>query len=177
MSARSLALLALLLLAAGCVSSSSPAPAAPAARAPDAAFARVHASLDLDGAPAAKHFEAGQPVVFVVFASWCVHCRHELAVLTELQKGRPGVHIIGLNAYEDFDDASNETLLRAYLAASAPWLPVVHADDALLRDLGGVPKIPSLFVFDAAGHLAKAWKRNERVPPTRAELEDTLSKL
>jgi thiol-disulfide isomerase/thioredoxin len=140
-------------------------------------FARVHAGVDLDGAPVAERFVAGEPTIFVVFASWCVHCRHELAILAELRAADPHVHIVGLNAYEDWEDASNEASLRAYVAANAPWLPVVRSDDAMLRDLGGVPKIPSLFVFDGAGRLAQGWKRNERSPPTLAELEATLATL
>jgi thiol-disulfide isomerase/thioredoxin len=140
-------------------------------------FARVRAGVDLDGAPVAPRLVAGAPTIFVVFASWCVHCRHELGVLAELRAHDAHVQIIGLNAYEDWEDASNEATLRAYLEMNAPWLTVVRSDDAMLRDLGGVPKIPSLFVFDGAGRLVQGWKRNERSPPTLAELEATLAPL
>jgi len=140
-------------------------------------FARVRASVDLDGAPVAARFVAGEPMIFVVFASWCVHCRHELGILADLRAKDSHVHVIGLNAYEDWEDTSNEKLLRAYVATNAPWLTVVRSDEAMLEDLGGVPKIPSLFVYDGAGHLVEGWKRNERSPPTLAELEATLAPL
>lgn len=138
-------------------------------------FARVRGGVDLDGAPVASRLAPGAPTIFVVFASWCVHCRHELAVLAELRAAEPGVQIIGLNAYEDWENTSNEAQLRAYVAANAPWLTVVRTDAAMLRDLGGVPKIPSLFVYDGAGHLARGYRRDQRTPPTLAELRDAIA--
>ncbi len=158
---------------AGCHTLGADAPRA----APHPAFTRVQAGQDLDGAPAAKYFAAGEPTIFVVFASWCGHCRKELAVLAELRAGEPRVHVIGINAYEEWEQASDEATLRAYVAESAPWLPVVRADKALLKSLGGVPKIPSVFVFDGAGRLVERFKRNERPVPTLDELRATIAKL
>jgi thiol-disulfide isomerase/thioredoxin len=150
-------------LVAACASGSRAGRAQVAA--PHAAYARVRASVDV---------RAGQPAVFVVFASWCGPCRRELGILAELRAAHPGLQVIGLNAYEDWADTSNETKLRAFLAESAPWLPVVHADAALLELLGGVPKIPSVFVFDGAGRLTHRFARHERLPPSYAELEAAL---
>jgi thiol-disulfide isomerase/thioredoxin len=114
---------------------------------------------------------AGQgPVVAVVFASWCGHCRDELAMLSEVHAERPALRIVGLNAYEDWEGASDAATLAAYLAEHAPWLPVVRADDAMLAALGGVPKIPSLFVFSADGRLVEAYRRHERRAPAKDEL-------
>ena len=116
------------------------------------------------------------PTVFVVFASWCGHCRDELRVLSELRAERPGLKIVGLNAYEDWGDASDDEKLRVYLAEHAPWLPVVKADASLLESLGGVPKIPSLFVFDGRGQLVEAFRRHERRPPSLGELRAALNR-
>jgi thiol-disulfide isomerase/thioredoxin len=124
---------------------------------------------------AAKVELAGAPAVFVVFASWCSHCRDELAMLGELHAERPELRIVGLNAYEDWEDRSNPAQLAAYVAEHAPWLPVVRADEALLAALGGVPKIPSLFVFDAEGRLVKAFRRHEREQPSKAEIVAALA--
>jgi thiol-disulfide isomerase/thioredoxin len=171
-------LLALLLPVGACAATGTARPA-PAARPHDAGaervFARVRGAVDLDGAPVASRLAAGAPTIFVVFASWCVHCRHELGVLAELRAEAPGVQIIGLNAYEDWEDTSNEAQLRAYVAANAPWLTVVRSDAAMLRDLGGVPKIPSLFVYDGAGHLVEGYRRDQRTPPTLEELEAAVA--
>jgi len=163
----------LLLLLAACTGRAT----TPAASGPHPVYSLVQADEDIDGVPAARYFTPGEPTIFVVFASWCVHCRRELAVLTQLRAAHPRVHVIGLNAYEEWDQASDETQLRAYLAQNAPWLPVVRSDDAMLSGLGGVPKIPSLFVFDGRGALVQTWKRNERAVPTREELEATLAPL
>ena len=175
-------LVVLTLLVGACAGAAAEAPGAattPAGRSYDAGaervFARVRGGVDLDGAPVASRMVAGAPTIFVVFASWCVHCRHELGVLAELRAAEPRVQIIGLNAYEDWQDTSNEAQLRAYVAANAPWLTVVRTDAAMLRDLGGVAKIPSLFVFDGAGHLARGYKRDERTPPTLAELQAAIA--
>jgi thiol-disulfide isomerase/thioredoxin len=113
---------------------------------------------------------AGVATVAVVFASWCGPCRHELAVLGEVHAERPGLRIVGLNAYEDWEGQSSPELLRVFLAEHAPWLPVVSADDELLGALGGVPKIPSVFVFSADGRLVQAFRRSERLPPEKAEI-------
>jgi hypothetical protein len=110
------------------------------------------------------------PLVAVVFASWCRHCRDELALLAEIRAERPGLRIVGLNAYEDWEGASNQEKLAIFLAENAPWLPVVRADDAMLEALGGVPKIPSLFLFSSEGKLVEAYRRQDRQPPGKKEL-------
>jgi hypothetical protein len=61
------------------------------------------------------------------------------------------------------------------VAANAPWLTVVRTDAAMLRDLGGVAKIPSLFVYDGAGRLVERYKRDQRAPPTLAELRAAIA--
>ena len=172
---RALALGAALALLGACAGRAAP-PERPAHDAgAERVFARVRGGVDLDGAPVAARLAPGAPTIFVVFASWCVHCRHELGVLAELRAAEPRVQIIGLNAYEDWEDTSNEAQLRAYVAANAPWLTVVRTDAAMLRDLGGVAKIPSLFVYDGAGRLVERYKRDQRTPPTLAELRAAIA--
>ena len=160
---------ALALVACGGAPARAPDPAAP-----HPAFLRVQAGVDIDGRPAARYLAAGEPTLFVVFASWCGHCRRELAILDELRASEPRVHVVGVNAYEEWAQASDEATLRAYLAMYAPWLPVVRGDAALLRSLGGVPKIPSVFLFDGTGRLVHRFARHERPPPTLAELREAL---
>ena len=159
---------------AACGGAGRTAPAAHAPSGPHPAFVRVLAAADIDGVPATRHLVAGEPTVFVVFASWCGHCRRELAILDELRTSQPRVHVIGVNAYEEWEQASDDKQLRAYLAASAPWLPVVRSDDALLHELGGVPKIPSVYVFDGRGRLTHRFARHERAAPSLAELRQAL---
>jgi len=147
----------------------------PAQPAEDPGYRSVLEHTDIHGnAIAAKPATA---TIVVVFASWCGPCRHELGMLKELAVEKPGLRIIGVNAYEDWDDISNQQKLERFLGAQHPWLTVVRADDQILSALGGVPKVPSLFLFDRAGAQVRAFRRAERRPPTKAELENALAQV
>jgi hypothetical protein len=99
-------------------------------------------------------------------------------MLAELRKDLPALHVVGLNAYESYDDRSDEGGLFMFLITSAPWLTVVHADKKMLTGLGGVPKIPSLYVFDGEGALVAAFARHTRaLPPTAEEVRNVVRPL
>jgi thiol-disulfide isomerase/thioredoxin len=154
-------------------------PVAPTPRAPEVApgvLAEVEALTALDSAPIGAVDATQEGTLVIVFASWCRYCRDEIAVLDTLRRERPGLRIIGLNAYESFDELSDETTLRGWLAAHAPWLRVALGDRLLPR-FGGVPKIPTLFLFDRQGKLAKDYRRARRAPPTLDELRRDLALL
>lgn len=95
--------------------------------------------------------------------------------MAELRDAYPELRIIGLNAYEEYRNLSDKARLRRYLQRNAPWLTeIVHADAELLSEFGGVPKIPTLFVYDHAGQPVAEFRRGQRPPPTPAELEDAI---
>lgn len=171
-SATPFGLIAVAMLIGACT---RPPPAAPADPG-DQGYRSVVARNDLAGKPVG-HDGAARATVVIVFASWCYPCRKELAILSELVTEHPGVRVIGINAFEDFDDLSDAATLTAFLGTNHPWLRVVRGDDALLRSLGGVRKIPTLFVFDARGVRVKAFRRSQRLPPTKKELGQLLSSL
>lgn len=98
-------------------------------------------------------------------------------MLRELAQQRPGLRVIGVNAYEEFDNLSDEKKLTAFLLETHPWLTVVRADDKLMHNLGGVRKIPSVFVYDRDGAKLKAYRRAKRKPPTKKELAQLLDPL
>ncbi len=128
----------------------------------------------LDGAPLASEKRA---VALVVFASWCGHCKKELAELGQLRVKHPGLRIIGVNAYEDFQGISNRGKLNRYIADNAPWLTeIVSADSKMLADFGGIPKIPSLFLYDADGRVVEEYRRNKRPAPTPEELDAAITR-
>lgn len=139
------------------------------------ALGPVLAARDLDGRVVGPLGVDQEAAVVVVFASWCGPCRHELAVLGELRQELPRARIIGVNAYEEFADRSDEERLRGFLAENAPWLQVVRADGALMDALGRPRKIPSVYVFDRRGGLVAAFLRARRAPPTKAELAATIA--
>jgi thiol-disulfide isomerase/thioredoxin len=157
-------LIALAALAACSADGNQPRPRSGA----EAGLAALSAKKDMRGGRI--DLEGSEATVVVVFASWCGPCRKELAALGELRKTRPKVRIIGLNAYEDWDDYSDEQKLRRFLDTNAPWLTVVRDDGTLLRTFGGVPKIPTVFVYDRDGRVVHEFRRNQRPPPDRREL-------
>jgi thiol-disulfide isomerase/thioredoxin len=157
-----------LLIATGCSGASADVrePAGPTSP-----LDRMHAATDIDGAVVGAPAPGTRVTVVVVFASWCGPCRDELAMLGEIRRTTSDLRVIGLNAYEQWGKLSDEDRLRGYLAQHAPWLQVVHADAALLGHFGGVPKVPTIFLFDRYGRMVSEFRRANRAPPTRAELE------
>ena len=135
-------------------------------------FQQVFRRTTLDG----QRMEAkAAPTVMIAFASWCNPCRRELSDLGQLRTRYPDLRIVGLNAYEEYANYSDQKRLRAFLSESAPWLrEIVLADQTLLREFGGIPKIPTLFVFDKDGRTVAEFRRDKRPPPSIDELERAI---
>lgn len=126
---------------------------------------------DLDGRPLDAATPAPAATLVVVFASWCAPCRRELGLLGQLSREMPALRVIGVNAFEEYDQRSDRERLRTYLDRHAPWLQVVRETPALMAELGGVSKIPTLFLFDRAGRRVAAFRREQRpAPPELGEL-------
>ena len=67
--------------------------------------------------------------------------------------------------------------VRAFVAAEAPWLRVVPADEAVWKSLGAPPKVPTVLVFDRAGALVRAFDRRAAPIPALADLEAALAAI
>ena len=143
----------------------------------DSVLGNIERSADLDGAPVGA--SAARATVVVMFASWCEHCKAELAVIDSLRAAHPRMRVLGVNyrAHEEYAERGNETAVRAYVAANAPWLRVIPADEALFTALGRPPKVPTIFVFDHAGALAATYDRRQVKMPDAAELGALLGRL
>jgi thiol-disulfide isomerase/thioredoxin len=157
-------------------------PAAPPARggalAPRAdALALIEQSPTLDGPPIGH--AADTATVLVLFASWCGHCRDQLAAIDAVRAAHPAVRIIGVNyrAHEEYERRGDAVRVRDYVAANAPWLIVVPVDDPLWAALGRPPKIPTLYVYDRAGALVRVYDRRVDPLPTAGELDALLARL
>lgn len=154
------------------------APAAPSAppAAPPTPLAAIDGRATLDGAPARVTGRTDvDATVVVFFATWCQPCRKELGLLGELRARYPRVHVVGLNAYEEWGQLSDQARMRRFLAEAAPWLEVVPQADDLLAAFGGVPKIPTLLVYDRRGQVVVEFRRAVRPPPDLAELDAALA--
>lgn len=162
------------LLAATLTSCTRPTPIPPGEG--DPAYRTVVSRQGLDGRQVG-HDQTARATVVIVFASWCHACRKELTMLSELVTEHPRVRVIGVNAFEDFEDLSSAATLKEFLGTNHPWLTVVRGDDQVLRALGGVTKIPTLFVFDGRGAAVKVYRREQRDPPSKKELARLLARL
>ena len=126
-------------------------------------FAKVMAATTIEGNALPRD---ARPIAMVFFASWCGHCRRELADLDSLRQTYPDLRIIGLNAYEDFRDFSDRERLRGYLESNAPWLTeIVSADEAMRAHFGKVPRIPTLFLYSAEGEVIAEFRRDKGLRP------------
>lgn len=87
----------------------------------------------------------GRPVLLNVWASWCVECRHEHALLMQLATEK-GIPIYGLNYKDPRADA-----LKWLQDWGDPYVvTVVDADGRTGIDYG-VYGVPETFVIDATG--------------------------
>lgn len=133
-------------------------------------FAAIEASADLDGA--AIGASDAPATLVLVFASWCVHCHHELEELAAVRRSQPAIRVLGVSYrdHEEYDGRGNAQALRAYVAAHASWLRVVPADEHLFELLGRPAKVPTLFVYDRTGRRVATFDRRDRTMPDSQEL-------
>ncbi len=167
--------LVVVFLAIGCV----PAPAAPAAPVVHRAktpLELVERSTDMDGAVVGR---SEQVTLVVSFASWCIHCKDELAVIASVREVHPRVRILGVNykAHEEYGGRGSSEAVRAYVRDAAPWLRVVPIGEDIFRAFGRPPKVPTMFVFDGEGALVHTYDRRTREMPDAAELSALFTRL
>jgi thiol-disulfide isomerase/thioredoxin len=136
----------------------------------------VESTRDLDGALVGPSSEV---TLVVSFASWCVNCKVELDVIASLREQHPRVRMLGINykAHEEYANRGSSDAVRAYIAASAPWLRVVPIGDDVFRAFGAPPKVPTIYVFDRSGALVETYDRRRRTMPDATELRALFTRL
>ena len=137
----------------------------------------LEARPDLDGARLGS--SAAPATIAFVFASWCSHCHTHLAELDAVRRAHPRTRIVGVSyrGHEEYDGRGNPAALRAYVAARAPWLRVVPADEALFAALGRPRFVPTLYIFDGQGALVVRYDRGKDPLPSAAALGAVLARL
>jgi thiol-disulfide isomerase/thioredoxin len=145
----------------------------------DGALDALDAAATITGARVADVAPRGAATIVVVFASWCGHCREELATIDGVRARHPGLRTLGVSyrAHEEYDGNGDAARVRAYVDEHAPWLVVVPVDEPVFTALGRPPKVPTIYVYDAAGELVDVYDRRARPPPTAAELDALLTRL
>ncbi|HEY0253744.1 MAG TPA: TlpA disulfide reductase family protein, partial [Kofleriaceae bacterium] len=132
------------------VACAAPKPVAPG---PTTVYAQLEASADLAGTPIGH---VDEPTLVIVFASWCPHCKEELAVLQTLHDVR--ILAVNYRGHEEYDHRGSSAAVKAF-AEAHPWLRVVPIDDALFAALGSPAKIPSIYIIDRGGTLTHSYAR------------------
>lgn len=101
--------------------------------------------VDVPGLKTADLTGGGAPVVLNVFASWCVPCRAEHAVLTRLARDE-GFDLMGINYKDKPEDA------RAWLTELGNPYARIGADESGRAGIDwGISGVPETFVIDADG--------------------------
>ncbi len=141
--------------------------------------ALLERAADLDGVVIGALAPDQRATVAIVFASWCGHCRDEIRELEILRADHPDVRIVGVNyvAHEEYDGRGDVAAVRAFVADRAPWMRVIPADEAMWTLLGRPPKVPTLFVFDRQGALARTYDRRVDPLPTFQDLAVVIAAL
>jgi cytochrome c biogenesis protein CcmG/thiol:disulfide interchange protein DsbE len=93
---------------------------------------------------------AGRPVVLNFWASWCVPCGDEAAVLEAAwERYRPrGVLMLGL----DTQDLKGDAL--AFVREHGTTYPSIREAGSRVRDAFGLTGVPETFLIDAQGRVA-----------------------
>ena len=136
------ALLAVAVLA-GCST-----PASPASDVPQFSFS------SLEGKTVAMK-DLGNKVVIVDFwATWCGPCREEIPHLNELYselKGK-GLEIVGISMDTDGTDG-----VKDFAREFRIQYPIVMGDEKVAESFGGIIGLPTTFVIDRNGRIAKKY--------------------
>ncbi|MCW3032330.1 MAG: alkyl hydroperoxide reductase/Thiol specific antioxidant/Mal allergen [Solirubrobacterales bacterium] len=108
---------------------------------------------------------AGRPSVVVFWASWCGPCVTEAPALESFSRSREGRgRIVGV----DWSDRRSSAL--DFIRRFGWTFPTVRDGEGLVGNKYGMTALPTAFVLDGAGRIA----RTLRGPQTGASLRDAL---
>ena len=130
------------------VAAISAAALAKSSRAPDFRLPGVN------GRPVSLSQYRGKVVLLDFWATWCGPCRSEIPSFVALQKKyrKQGLVVIGLSI-----DQGGSRVVADFARRNKVNYPVAIADDAVRQAYGGISAIPTTFLINRRGEIAKRY--------------------
>ena len=106
----------------------------------------------LDGAEIRLSALKGKVAVLDFWATWCPPCKEEIPHFIELQRdyGDKGLQVVGLSV-----DQGGEGVVRAFAQGHGVNYAMAMAGPDLVQLYGGIRGIPTTFLIDKEGRIAK----------------------
>jgi thiol-disulfide isomerase/thioredoxin len=110
---------------------------------------------DLEGEYRKTVWDDHQATIVNFWATWCEPCRVEMPALQGAldRLGERGFHVVGVLALDAADNAS----AQRFLEAMGVSYPTVRAKRDLLNQWGGVGSLPTTYLVDKNGRVARRY--------------------
>ena len=105
---------------------------------------------DLEGKTHTLAGYKGKWVVVNYWATWCPPCLEEIPDLIALHEKRKDMVVLGVAL--EYQDAKE---VRTFVDDNLMNYPVVLGDDKLLKQIGPADVLPTTYIFNPQGQLAK----------------------
>ncbi len=105
---------------------------------------------DMEGKTHSLSGYKGKWVVVNYWATWCPPCLEEIPDLIALHEKRKDMVILGVAL--EYKDAKE---VRAFVDDNLMSYPIVLGDDKLIQQIGPADVLPTTYIFNPQGQLAK----------------------
>ena len=111
-------------------------------------------SSALDGKSVDSKDFKGKTLLITFFTTWCPPCRQEIPTLIQLQNdyAAKGFSVIGLSM-----DEKGASVVAKLIEKEGINYPVLMADAKTARDFGGIVGVPTSFLVNREGEVAKRY--------------------